>query len=134
MPLNDTAFCGKCALKNNQHLFDTANIPLLYNYVEFLNCIFYILNVKLTTYLKITNLKMCFAYKIKSAITSITFVVVDLYGNRTNGLAYIQPIADFNWHYMCIDLYASLKTNNNIKTPKNQLTLISVIIQLKLNL
>ncbi len=33
MPLNETAFCGKCSLTNNNLLFTNNNYPLTFNYV-----------------------------------------------------------------------------------------------------
>ena len=33
-PLNETAFCGKCAKKNSNTILSNANIPLTYNFVK----------------------------------------------------------------------------------------------------
>jgi hypothetical protein len=72
---------------------------------------------------------MCFAYKISKNLTTLNFVVQDVYGNTVYSRASLNTIADFNWHYSCIDLYAALKAaDSTFTTAANKLTLLSVSI------
>jgi hypothetical protein len=70
---------------------------------------------------------MCFAYKVTKNLTTLNFVVQDSNGNSINSQASLNTIADFNWHYTCIDLYATLKAaDSTFTTAANKLTLMSV--------
>ncbi|CAF0710276.1 unnamed protein product [Brachionus calyciflorus] len=76
-PLNETAFCGKCA-RNSNIIFNGLNSSLVNNFV-------------------------CFAYKLSKPINYLELEVY--YGDSINsyGVNFL-PIADFQWHYECVDL------------------------------
>ena len=60
-------------------------------------------------------------------MASVNFVVQDSLGNTIKSQASLNTIADFNWHYLCVDLYAALKAaDSSFNTPADKLTLISV--------
>ena len=70
---------------------------------------------------------MCFAYKVTKAITTLSFTVQNIQGNSINGQANLNTTADFHWHYVCVDLYAALRTaDSTFTTAASQLTLLSV--------
>ena len=71
--------------------------------------------------------KLCFAYKISQPLNTLYFTVQDIYGNTINSQASLNTTADFNWNYVCVDLYASLKSyDSTFKTAANLLKLMSV--------
>ena len=75
---------------------------------------------------------MCFAYKVTKPLEYVTFYVRDSLGNTLNANAYLNnTIADFNWHYTCVDLYAALKASqggSSFTTLASKLTLVSVCL------
>lgn len=93
--LNDTTFCGRCAKRNVKTLFRNFNSSLDYKYV-------------------------CFAYKLTAQeLTTLSFDVLDYYGNVNSFSAAITTIADRQWHYKCVDLaVAYLKANPSTAASK----------------
>ena len=99
-PLSSTAFCGSCALYNNNYLFWNAfKAPMTYNYVKYH---FYFLNHVIESF----YYQLCFAYKTPLPVT-LLLIQLKIGGAGTSMRLGSNMIADNIWHYQCIDMYQS---------------------------